>query len=103
MEIKGKVLAKPASESGVSSRGPWKKAYVVVRYEEGQYPKDILLSSMRRAEDLERLYVGQEAKFKFDAKARQGQSGKWFCDLECWAVEVEQANAPAPSYQGGPI
>lgn len=103
MEIKGKVIVKPASESGTSARGPWKKAYVVVRYEDGQYPKDILLSSMRRADDLERLYVGQEAKFKFDARARQGQSGKWYCDLECWSVEPTQVSAPASEYNGGPI
>ena len=94
MEITGRIIDKPRSETGVSSRGPWKKAYVVVRYEEGQYPKDILLSNMRKAEDFERLSVGQTAKFSFDAKARQGGSGKWYCDLECWNWSiVNQSNA----------
>lgn len=103
MEIKGKVIAKPNSEAGVSSRGPWKRAYLVVRYEEGQYPKDILLSSMRRAEDMERIQIGQSATFKFDAKTRQSQSGKWFCELDCWGIEVEQQTQYNPGYPGGPF
>lgn len=100
MEIKGKVLAKPASEAGVSSRGPWKKAYLVVRYEEGQYPKDILISSMRKAEEMERVRIGQSGTFKFDARTRQANNGKWYCELECWAFDIDQQHG---GYQQGPI
>lgn len=101
MEIKGKVIAKPASEAGVSSRGPWKKAYLVVRYEEGQYPKDILISSMRKAEEMERVQIGQSGTFKFDARTRQANNGKWYCELECWALDLDQQQHGG--YQQGPI
>lgn len=102
MEIKGKVIAKPASEAGVSSRGPWKKAYLVIRYEEGQYPKDILILSMRKAEDMERVQIGQSGTFKFDARTRQANNGKWYCELECWAFDIDQQQQPG-GYQQGPI
>lgn len=90
MEIKGKVIAKPASESGSSARGFWKKAFLVVRYEEGQYPKDILLSSLRKAEELERIQVGQRVVCKFDARTRQSSNGKWYCEMDCWSCAPEQ-------------
>ena len=93
MEITGKIIARPATESGVSAKGPWRKAFVVVRYEEGQYPKDILLYNMRKAEEFERLQNGQEVKFKFDAKTRQASSGRWYCELECWDWSVQPAQA----------
>ena len=103
MEIKGKVYAKPESESGTSARGFWKKAYLVIRYEDGQYPKDILLSSMRKADEMEKVQVGQTGTFKFDARVRQSQNGKWFCDLECWSIEMDQQPAYQGDYQQGPI
>lgn len=103
MEIRGKVIAKPASETGMSSRGTWKKAFIVVRYEDGQYPKDILLSSMRKAEDLERVFVGQVGTFKYDARTRQANNGKWYCELECWDVKLDQQPAYGGGYQQGPI
>lgn len=90
MEIKGRVIAKPASESGTSARGFWKKAFLVIRYEEGQYPKDILISSMRKASEMENVREGQSGTFKFDAKTRQASNGRWYCELECWAFDLDQ-------------
>ena len=88
MEITGKVVNKPDSTTGVSNRGPWKKAYVVVRYEEGQYPKDILLSNMKDAENFERIRIGDKGVFKFDANVRES-NGRFFCDLNCWSWKIE--------------
>lgn len=103
MEIRGKVYAKPDSVSGISSRGSWKKAFLVIRYDDGQYPKDILLSSMNKAEEMERVQIGQTGTFKFDARTRMGQSGKWFCDLECWGIEIDQPHGAQQPYTQGPI
>lgn len=94
MEIHGKVIAKPASKTGVSQRGPWKKSFLIIRYEEGQYPKDLLLSNMNKAEDFERIQIGQSGTFKFDGSAREGQGGNWYLDLNCWSWTLDQA---APS------
>lgn len=105
MEIKGKVLVKPATDFGNSSRGPWRKAYLVIRYEEGQYPKDILLSNMKKAEDFEKIRVGETGTFKFDARTKQSAGGKWFCDLECWswALDRSSPSAPPPSSSDEPF
>lgn len=90
MEIKGRITARPASESGTSAKGPWKKAFVVVRYEEGQYPKDVLLFNMKNADRFEQLSVGAYGTFKFDAKTRQSTNGRWYCELECWSWTTDQ-------------
>ena len=91
MEITGTVIAAPASITGISGKGPWKKAFKVIRYEDGQYPKDILLSAMKNADEFERISIGAKGTFKFDASAKEGQSGKWYCDLNCWSWKLEQA------------
>lgn len=101
MEIKGKVIEKPASESGMSNRGPWRKAYLVIRYEDGNYPKDILLSNMKKAEDFERIRVGDTGTFKFDARTRKANNGRWYCELECWTWNIDTQQAPTS--QQGPI
>lgn len=90
MEIKGRVIATPSSESGTSSRGPWKKAFIVVRYEEGQYPKDILLYNIKNPESFEQIQAGASGVFKFDAKTRQANNGRWYCELECWSWNLDQ-------------
>lgn len=97
MEIKGKIIAKPVSVSGVSSRGPWKKASLVIRYEEGQYPKDILLTNMNKAEEFEKLQIGQSGTFKFDGSVRQASNGNYYLDLNCWSWTMDQPAAPAPT------
>ena len=103
MEIQGKVIAKPASKTGISQKGPWKKAFLVIRYEEGQYPKDILLSCMKKAEDFERVPIGAVGTFRFDSRVGN-KDGNYFQDLECWSWTTgaqQQAYQPAPTQ--GPI
>lgn len=95
MEIRGKVYFKPASDAGVSSRGPWKKAYLIIRYEEGQYPKDILLTNMKDAEKFENIPLGATGTFKYDPEVRQAGNGKWYQDLKCWSWQIDQASAPS--------
>lgn len=82
-------------ERGTSARGPWAKATIVVRYEEGQYPKDIVLTNLSKAEDFARLRVGATGVFKFDAKSHKGNTGKWYCDLNCWSWSTSSEGAPA--------
>ena len=91
MEFKNaKVIAKPASDAGVSSRGPWKKAYAVLRYEDGQYPKDIIVSNMKKAEDFERIPAGATGDFNVDGTCRRASNGKWYMDLNCWSWKLNQ-------------
>lgn len=99
LEVKGTVVARPQTESGTSSRGPWRKAFAVIRYEEGQYPKEALLYNMRDAEKFDKLTIGVRGTFQFDAKSRQASNGRWYCELECWHWTVDQPGV----YQQGPI
>lgn len=94
MEITGKVVAKPTAKAGVSSRGPWKKIFLVIEYEGGQYPKQILLSNMNKAEDFDRIRIGDTGTFKFDGSVRAGNNGAYYLDLNCWSWKLDQA---APS------
>jgi hypothetical protein len=96
MEINGKVIAKPASKTGVSARGPWKRALLVVRYEDGQYPKDLLLSNMNKAEDFERIPIGMTGTFKFDGSVREN-NGNYYLDLNCWSWRIDEQTITQPS------
>lgn len=98
MEIKGKITATPQAKSGISQRGPWKKAFIVVEYESGQFPKQLLLSNMSKAEDFEKLMVGQTGTFKFDGGVREASNGSYYMDLNCWSWQIDNSTADA-----GPI
>lgn len=91
MEFKGKITATPQAKSGISQRGPWKKAFIVVEYESGQFPKQVLLSNMSKAEDFEKLTVGQFGTFKVDGSVREGSNGAYYMDLNCWAWQIDNS------------
>ena len=90
MEITGKITAKPAPKQGVSQKGPWKKVFIVVEYESGQYPKSLLLNNMNKAEDFDKLQVGDTGTFKFDGNVREG-NGQFFLDLTCWSWKINES------------
>ena len=103
MEITGKVVAVPPVQSGMSARGPWKKATVVVEYEGGQYPKRAVLTNMKDAENFCQLRVGDTYKFYFNMEARES-NGKWFQDIKCWKWESNgTSNSARPSSDNAPI
>jgi hypothetical protein len=101
MEISGRIVAIPREKTGSSSRGFWRKVFIVVQYEDGQYPKQILLSNMNKAEAFAKLRVGQTGKFKFDGKVGE-HDGNYFLDLNCWAWEINET-ASAQTEDNGPI
>lgn len=91
MEIKGKITAIPAPKTGTSSRGPWKKVFIVVEYEGGQYPKQILLSNMNKADEFARLRVGDSGTFKFDCSVRES-NGNHYMDVNCWSWSLDNSD-----------
>lgn len=102
MEVSGKIIAIPQERTGTSTRGFWRKVFIVVEYESGQHPKQILLSNMNKAEDFAKLRVGQVGKFKFDGAVREN-NGNFYLDLNCWSWEVDNSSRPQPSTIDGPI
>lgn len=95
MEIRGKVIAVPAPEHGVSSRGPWTRQTIVVEYESGQYPKSIAIQNMKDAENFGRIRVGQTGTFKVDFKTREFNN-KFFTDITCWGWTLDQPQSEDP-------
>lgn len=89
MEVKGKVTGKK-TDSGVSRRSgsPWKKVSIIVQYEGGQYPKHLLLSNMQKAEEFDRIRVGDVGTFQFDGEVRDS-GDKYYLDLKCWSWKIE--------------
>lgn len=104
MEIVGKIIAMPPEKSGTSSRGFWRKVFIVVQYEDGQYLRQIMLSNMNKAEDFAKLRVGDVGKFKFDGSVREN-NGNYFMDLNCWAWDIQnmQSTASAPPSTNEPF
>lgn len=88
MEIKGKIIATPPPKAGVSARGPWEKAFIVVQYEDGQFPRQLLLGNMNKSAEFKTLRVGQSGTFKFDGSVRENK-GNYFLDLNCWAWTID--------------
>lgn len=95
MEIIGKITAVAPVERGVSQRGPWARATIVVEYESGQYPRSVALQNSKDAENFAQLRVGQTGKFYIDMKARE-YNGKYYTDINCWKWDVQGATQPAP-------
>ena len=89
MDIRGKVTAVPAPESGTSSRGPWKRQTIVVEYESGQYPKSIAIQNTKDAESFGRIPIGATGVFKVDFKTRE-YNGKFYTDITCWGWALDQ-------------
>ena len=101
MEIKGKVTAIPPEKTGVSTRGPWRKVFIVVEYDGGQYPKQVILSNMNKAEDFSRLKIGDVCTFKFDGSVNE-RNGNYYMDLNCWSWKLESGQPQtAPPVQSG--
>lgn len=92
MEIHGHITAIPPAKSGTSAKGFWKKCFIVVQYEDGQFPKQILLSNMKKPEDFARLRVGQSGTFSFDGAVREN-NGNYYLDLNCWGWQLDD-NGP---------
>lgn len=88
MEITGKVTGKKV-DSGFSRKGnPWKKVSIVVQYEDGQYPKQVLLMNMQKAEDFDRIRIGDSGTFKFDGEVRES-GDRYYLELRCWSWKIE--------------
>ena len=100
MEIIGKVTAVAPIERGMSQKGPWSRATIVVEYESGQFPKSIALQNSKDAENFAKLPIGSTGKFFFDTKTRE-YNGKYYTDITCWKWEIQGAqNSTAPMPNG---
>lgn len=111
MEIKGTIVHNLGIEKGTSksSGKAWQKAAIVIETE-GQYPKRILLTNFKDAENFAALQVSAKGTFHIEIESREWKNpntGKvnYFTEVSCWKWEIEQAAVPrhnAPNVAGVP-
>ncbi len=108
MEIKGKIIQNLGLATGVSkNNNEWKKASLVIETEES-YPKKILISNFRDADEFVALTVGAKGTFRVDIESREWKnptSGKvtWFTEVSCYDWSMEQpAATPQQAYAQQP-
>lgn len=91
MEVKGKVIAVTAEESGVSRNGnEWKKKGFVIE-QPGQYITKAYFTLLNQRIDI-CPNVGDDVLVFFDVESRE-YNGKWYSDLRAYKVEQLQQQA----------
>lgn len=91
LEVKGKIVAVPSIISGPSKNGnTWRKASIVVEYEDGKYPHQLLLSNMDKVADFSRMQVGMTGTFRYDGSVRCANNGNYYMDLTCWSWKIDE-------------
>ena len=95
MEITGRIKTILPLQQGVSARGSWSKATVVIEYQSGNYTNTLALENMSKAEEFAKLPVGAEFKFLFDVTSREHQ-GRYYTSCNCfnWQAVGQQPSAP---------
>lgn len=84
MEIKGKVIKSLGLESGTSKTGnPWQKATIIVEYGNSQYPKQVAITNMKKAQEFASIPVGQTWLFQVDIESRE-YNGRYYTEVKCW-------------------
>lgn len=101
MILEAVVVRSLGIQSGVSKStgNPWEKAEILVETQ-GQYPKKIALSNMKKAQEFAALPIGQAFKFGIDIESRE-YNGKFFTNITAYSFEpiVAQPQQPQPQYQ----
>lgn len=102
MELKGTIIQTLPLEQGVSKSGnAWSKATIIVETE-GQYPKKVALSNLKKAEEFSALAVGTKGTFYIDVESRE-YNGKWFTNVNCYAYKLDgEQEAQAPIQEAPP-
>lgn len=97
MEIKGKVKVVLPLQSGVSTKGEWKRQTIVVEYQDGNYTSMLAMDNVKKADEFAKLSIGDEGVFKCNTPTSREFNGKWYTSVTCWDWEVnstiEQAEA----------
>ena len=104
MEIKGKIVRVLPLIQGVSARGPWSKATVVIEYQSGNYTKTLALDNISKAEEFSKLAVGSELTFLFDVSSNE-YNGRFYTQCNCfgWKQADSQPQEQPQSQGSSPV
>lgn len=105
MQIEGTIIKILPLEQGVSktSGNPWSKGTIVIETG-GQFSKKVVLSNMKKAEELVALPIGGQFIFDIDVESREYQ-GKWYTNVNCfrWTPANAQPQTPPPPQAPQPV
>lgn len=86
MEIKGQIILIGPVENGESTRGPWKKSYVVLLTDERYEKKaSITVFGAQLTDELMQYDPGDFLTCKFDLESREF-NGKWYTEAKAWKI-----------------
>ncbi len=102
MEFDARLLEELPMLSGTSARtgNPWKKRQWVVETF-GQYPKKVMIQCFGDRSDSWNLEAGRDYTFSVDLESREF-NGKWYSDINVYAVREMASPAAAGGYPGQP-
>lgn len=99
MEIKGKVVATLALETGVSNAGKeWFKQTFVIEEPYIQYPKNVAFQCMNKAlidAVVSKLQIDEVITVHFNVSSRE-YNGKWYSQIDAWKIDREAVSSQAP-------
>lgn len=86
--FKGQIVEMGEIEIGTSKAGKdWTKREVLVRHEDGQYPKEVLITCMNASCDaLDQFNVGDMVLIDAHVESRKSDSGRYFTNVNGWRV-----------------
>jgi hypothetical protein len=84
MEIEGKIIQILPLQSGVSSKGEWKKQDFILETQD-QYPKKVCISAWNSKIQVEPL-LNTSVKISINIESRE-YSGRWYTDVKAWKIE----------------
>lgn len=96
-KLKGKV--KIVNEAQTFGSGFSAREFVLT-VEDGKYPQEIPFRCVQdKVSLLDEVNAGDEAEVSFDVKGRE-YNGRYFCNLECWKIQVAGGRHGAPPTPG---
>jgi len=86
LELIGRIENKLPLQSGVSSRGEWRKQEFIIETQQ-QYPKKVCISCWGdKIDELEQIQEGESIKVSINIESRE-YNGRWYTDIKAWRIE----------------
>jgi hypothetical protein len=94
LDITGKIVQLLELQTGVSSKGEWKRQDFILETED-QYPKKVCISLWGdRVNDIVGIQVGHELITVSITVESREFNGKWYTDVRAWKIQRGPGVAP---------